>query len=98
MDEAPPPRLVRLGRLNDRVLGVPEVVPGVPPRRGVAAPDPAARQALPEVDPPQALGEAVEALAWLVHHDPWVGKQVGALVRSSTVLPGERRPELLARA
>src|SRR4051794_23134120 len=51
VDVAPAPVLVRLERLDDGVADQTRMLPGVPVRRGVAAPDVPAGQAQPQVHP-----------------------------------------------
>src|SRR6476661_2805002 len=61
VDVAPAPGLAGLEAAHHRVLGLLEVLRGVVADRGVAAPDVAAGEAHPQVDPDQALPDAVLA-------------------------------------
>src|SRR5450755_1134182 len=51
VDKAPAPVLARFERAHDRMPGLARVAAGVPVRRGVAAPDLAARQAEAQMHP-----------------------------------------------
>src|SRR4051812_20438360 len=59
---APAPVLAGLGRLHHRVLGLVEVSRRVAPRRGVAAAEVAAAEALPQGHPRRTLAQTVTTL------------------------------------
>jgi hypothetical protein len=73
VDVAPAPALTGLDRAGDRVVALVGVAARVPVRRGVAAPDRAARLAHAEMEPPvarlQALLAAEDGGRWFDDHD-----------------------------